>query len=388
MIQRNDQLPSIELDGRKVTFHPGESLLEVAGRSGVTIPTLCHDPRLDPAGACRSCLVEVEGQRRLLPSCATPAVDGQKVTASPEHSERIERHRKSLFSLYLTEHPGEDHPDGVERGAPNKLVRAAKRFGAEDWGKLENLRDDLLGDRSIDENPYIQFDSDLCILCAKCTRYCDEVEAVSAITLAGRGSETTIATPDGRSLLDTTCEMCGGCVAVCPTGAMGEKKPKTHAMPVEAKLEKVRTTCNYCGVGCQFDLNVDPAGREGGGEIVKVTSPTPSPNPSTHLPGGLSGVSTDGNLCVKGRFSYDFLHHEDRLDTPLVRGADGELHPATWDEALAAAAAGLKGVQERHGKDALAFVSSSRCTVEENFLVQKLSRAVYGTNNVHQCAAT
>ena len=382
MIHAKDDRPTLTLDGREVTFAPGESVLEVARRHGLEVPTLCHDPRLEPAGACRSCLVEVEGQRRLVPSCATKAAAGMEVGID---TERVARHRKTLFSLYLTEHP---ESEVAERGAPNKLVRRAKVEGAENWGKLANLRDGMAGDRSEDENPYIMYDSELCILCARCTRYCDEVEAVSAITLADRGSKTTIATSEGRSLLDTTCELCGGCVAVCPTGAMGEKKPKDRGQPIEADLEKVRTTCNYCGVGCQFDLNVDPGGRDGRGEVVKVTSPDPSPVADLHLPGGLTGVTTDGNLCVKGRFGYDFLHHDERLTTPLVRGADGELHPATWEEALDAAAKGLAGVQERHGKDSLAFVSSSRCTVEENYLVQKLARAVYGTNNVHQCAAT
>lgn len=370
-------MAQLSLNGKAVTFEPGETILQVASRSGESIPTLCNDTRLDPAGACRSCLVELEGSRRLVPSCATPATEGAVVRTK---GERIERHRKTLFSLYLTEHPAEDN----ERGAPNKLVRASARFGAGDWGKLSNLRDHIAGDRSGDENPYIRYDSDLCILCAKCVRYCDEVEGVSAITLAGRGAETTISTADSRSLMDTTCELCGGCVAVCPTGAMGEKKPRERQQPVEAELDKVRTTCNYCGVGCQFDLNVDRAA----GEVVKVTSPASSPAASINMPRGTSGVSSDGNLCVKGRFSYDFIHHEERLKTPLVRGSDGELHPATWDEALDAAARGLSGVAARHGADSLAFVSSSRCTVEENYLVQKLSRAGFGTNNVHQCAAT
>jgi predicted molibdopterin-dependent oxidoreductase YjgC len=373
------------IDGDSYSFQPGETLLEIADRNGITIPTLCHDPRLDPAGACRSCLVEIKGQRRLLPSCATKATEGVEFHTD---NERVKKHRKTLFSLYLTDHPAEDDEKGQHRGAPNKLAGAAKKFGAEDWGKLANLRDEIAGDRGFDRNPYIQFDSDLCIVCAKCTRYCDEVEAVSAITLAGRGSETSIATPDSRSLLDTTCEMCGGCVDVCPTGAMGEKKPKTNKMPLERELSKVRTTCNYCGVGCQFDFNVDPNGRDGLGEIVKVTSPSATPNASMALPAGFTGVSSDGNLCVKGRFGYDFIHHEERLSTPLVRGADGDLHPATWDEAFDAAAAGLAKVAEKHGVDALAFVSSSRCTIEENYLMQKISRAVYGTNNIHQCSAT
>ena len=157
---------------------------------------------------------------------------------------------------------------------------------------------------------------------------------------------------------------------------MGEKLPLVRGDKPERELEKVRTTCNFCGVGCQLDLNVDREAEGGSGRIVKVTSPPP-------------GTTTnDGNLCVKGRFAYDFVHHEDRLTVPLIRGADGELREASWEEALRAAAAGLRGVAQRHGPDALGFVSSSRCTVEENYLVQKLSRAVFRTNNVHQCAAT
>jgi predicted molibdopterin-dependent oxidoreductase YjgC len=173
--------------------------------------------------------------------------------------------------------------------------------------------------------------------------------------------------------------MCGGCIDVCPTGAMAEKMPLTRKDKPERELTKVRSTCNFCGVGCQVDLNIDPDMREGKGRIVKVTSPPP-------------GTTTnDGNLCVKGRFAYEFVHSEDRLTKPLIRKdgrRDGPFVETTWDNALAIAAKGLLGVRDRHGADALAFVSSSRCTMEENYLVQKLSRAVFGTNNVHQCAAT
>lgn len=362
------QAKAIELDGRRVPFQKGETILEVAQRASVEIPTLCHDPRLDPAGACRTCLVEIDGWRRLAPACATPATDGMQVRAS---NERVERHRKTLLSLYLTDHP-QDRAR-AERGAPNELLDMAARYDAPtDWGFMEPVRES----RDADRNPYIHFDPATCIACARCTRYCEEVEGVSAITLANRGAHTTIATVDSLSLLDTTCEMCGGCVDVCPTGAMGEKMPQVRGAKPERALEKVRSTCNFCGVGCQLDLNVDKDADDGKGRLVKVTSPPP-------------GTTTnDGNLCVKGRFAYDFVHHEDRLTSPLVRDESGQLVPTTWEHALEVAAKGLRGVAERHGPDGLGFVSSSRCTMEENYLVQKLARAVYGTNNVHQCAAT
>ncbi len=363
-----DDRPTLTLDGREVRFDDGDTLLDVARRVGVSIPTLCHDPRLAPAGVCRTCLVEVAGSRRLVPSCATKATAGMRVTSD---NARIDRHRKALLALYATDHP-QDRAAAEQRG-PDQLFDMVDRYAAPtDWGPMASVR----AARPHDENPYIDFDPAACILCERCVRYCDEVEAVSAITLAGRGSHTTIGTADAAGLLDTTCEMCGGCIDTCPTGAMAEKLPLTRGLRAERHLDKVRTTCNFCGVGCQLDLNVDPAGRDGRGRVVKVTSPPPET------------TTNDGNLCVKGRVAYEFLHHADRLTTPLVRGADGQLHPTGWDEALKRAAAGLLGVRARHGADALGFVSSSRCTVEENYLVQKLSRAVYGTHNVHQCAAT
>jgi predicted molibdopterin-dependent oxidoreductase YjgC len=351
----------VTVDGRRVEASPGETVLTAAERLGIGVPTLCHDPRLEPAGACRSCLVEIDGQRRLQPACKFKVTPEMAVTTD---SERIQRHRQVLMSLYLADHALDE--DGLPAPGPNGNQLRELAAESAPLLPLEPVSAPRAA-RNHDVNPYIGFNPDACILCARCTRYCDEVEAVSAITLTERGAETTIGTLGGLDLLDTSCELCGGCIAVCPTGAMFERK----ALPVAPEaVEKVRSTCNFCGVGCQLDLNVAD------GRVVKVTSPPPGE------------TVNDGNLCVKGRFAYDFIHHEDRLTTPLIRREDGQLHPASWEEALKVAAEGLMGVKERHGADALGFVSSSRCTGEENYLVQKLSRAAFGTNNCHQCAAT
>ena len=350
----------LTLNGSDVQAHEGETLLDVCRREGVDVPTLCHEDRVDPMGSCRMCLVEVEGQRRLQPSCACKVSPGQVVTTE---SDRIQRHRGMLLSMYLSDHELDEEGLPRERGTGNQLRAHVLKHGT--GPKLPAV--DAPRTYRLDNNPYVHFDPEACVLCNLCVRYCDEVEAVSAISLAGRGASTTIATADDRGLLETSCELCGGCIAVCPTGAMTEKR----ALDSDYRQETVvRSTCNFCGVGCQLNLHV----RED--KVVRVTSPEPG------------ATVNDGNLCVKGRFAMEFIHHEERLTDPLVRGEDGQLHPTTWEHALQVAAQGLLGVKQRHGADKLGFISSSRCTGEENYLVQKLSRAAFGTNNCHQCAAT
>ena len=351
------------IDGNEVEYREGETILEAARRLDIDIPVLCHDDRLEPAGACRICLVEVEGARLMQPACHHQTRPGMVVRTQ---SSKVERNRQFILSLHLADTISDR--ERAEDNNPSKLFTYADEFGtAGAWPAVSSPREA----RDHDPNAFIQYRPEHCILCAACVRYCDEVEAVSAITLASRGSSTTIATADREPLDNTTCELCGGCIAVCPTGAMTERQGVLWGKP-ERELEQVRSTCNFCGVGCQIDLNVDRDANR----VVKVTSPPPGT------------TVNDGNLCVKGRFANDFIHHEDRLTSPLVRAEDGSFREASWDEALERTVAGLRGVEERHGSDALAFISSSRCTGEENYLLQKMARAAFQTHNVHQCAAT
>jgi predicted molibdopterin-dependent oxidoreductase YjgC len=273
----------------------------------------------------------------------------------------VPQFRKTLTEMLLVEHlnpnPG---------GRPNELIDLAEDLGAEAPFILPDAKREPYEDR----NRFMGYDPDACILCGRCVRYTQEIMQCSALSIEGRGPHARIVPTHGHSWLDTECELCGGCLSVCPTGSIFEKF-LGETKPPEQELTKVKSTCTFCGVGCQIDLNVDPVTKR----VVKVTS-----DPSY--------VSNEGNLCVKGRFAFNFIHHPDRLTEPLVRGDDGELHETTWEHALEVAARGLNEVKEKHGAQSVGVLASARLTMEENFAIQKLARTAIGTNSVHSCEAT
>jgi predicted molibdopterin-dependent oxidoreductase YjgC len=346
------------LDGRTVTAEDDELIVHAAARNGVFIPTLCHDDKLAPYGGCRMCVVGVEGAPRPMPACATRVLEGMVVSTNGS----TDTYRRVLTEMLLSE-----HLDPNPGGRPNELTELAAELGAEAPFLLPDAKREPYDDR----NRLMGYDPDACILCARCVRYTQEVMQCSALSLEGRGGQARIVPTWGKSWLDTECELCGGCLSVCPTGSIFEKFTAGAPPGQEKSLKKVQSTCTFCGVGCRIDLNVDPETNR----IVKVSS-----DPSY--------VSNEGNLCVKGRFSFNFVHHPDRLTEPLVRGEDGELRPTPWEHALQVAADGIKGVIARHGPQAVGFLASARLTNEENYLIQKLARAVVGTNSVHSCEAT
>jgi predicted molibdopterin-dependent oxidoreductase YjgC len=350
---------TIFLDGDEVSFMKGETIFQVAERHRKEIPTLCYDDRLDAFGGCRLCVVEVEGARNPVASCTTKAEPGMRVTTK---SGKLEMHRRVLLELVASENRDVD-VDELSGYASREMATLVDRYDAR-TGRFAGAKSGT--SRPDDPNPFILRDYENCISCYRCVRVCAEQEGDYAISIMNRGFDTQITTEFGGILGESACTFCGQCVQTCPTGALGDLKALRHT-EIEEPIEKTRSICPYCGVGCAVDIMTK------GDRVVGIQP-------------AMDGPANEGALCVKGQFAFDFVHHPDRLKTPFVRNDHGQLVPATWDEALDKAAAGLLEAVNEHGRHSLYAVASGRAPNEAGFLMQKFVRAGLGTSYIDNCS--
>ena len=357
--QHPPRTAELRIDGQAVAFTPGETILEVASRLEREVPTLCYDPRLEPFGGCRLCVVNIEGVRNPVASCARLAEPGMVVTTA---NETLDKHRKTLLEMVCSENRQVD-VDELAGHASQELATLADRYGAR-TGRFQGRRSGT--SRPDDDNPFILRDYEQCISCYRCVRVCAEQEGDYAISVKGRGFDTQITVEFDGLLKDSACTFCGQCVQTCPTGALADRKA-LRAADLPGEVKRTRTICTYCGVGCSIDALTK-------GDTLVGVQPA------------MDGPANQGALCVKGQFAFDFVQHRDRLKTPLVRGEDGELHPATWDEALAAAAAGFLKARDEHGRHSVYAIASGRAPHEAAYTTQRFIRAGFWTNHVDNCS--
>lgn len=355
----------LTVDGRTVFVPEGVTVLNAIKKAGLYVPTLCYDPHLKPFGACRLCIVQIEGMRGLPPSCTTPAQDGMKVHTETEEIQKV---RRMIVELTIANHPYECLL--CNKSQDCELLKVARHVGV-DPSSIERLRRTTRKRTPDRSNPAFDFEPDKCILCGKCVRRCDEIVGVGAIEFCHRGYDTVIRPFFGKPIVHSICQSCGECVEHCPTGAL---LPKNLFIPER----EIKTICPYCGVGCSIHLGIRAE------KVVRVRGDEKSP-------------VNRGELCVKGRYGLDFINHPDRLARPLIRKEgipknaslneiSQAFREASWNEALDRVAQALTRIKNSHGSIAIGLLSSAKCTNEENYLFQKFARAALGTNNVDHCA--
>ena len=355
---RSADTVKVEIDGLPATVRAGTSILRAARESGVDIPKLCATDALKPFGSCRMCLVEVEGRQGYPASCTTPIEDGMKIRTQTDALSKL---RRNVMELYIS-----DHPLDCLTCSANGDCELQDMAGAVG---LRDVRYGFDGDNhlaaAVDaSNPYFQFDASKCIVCSRCVRACDEVQGTFALTIQGRGFESKVSAGISEDFLDSECVSCGACVQACPTATLMEKSIVDHGQPEHS----VKTTCAYCGVGCSFIAEMR------GDQVVRMTPDN-------------DGQANHGHSCVKGRFAWGYSTHRDRVLSPLIRDSiDEPWRKVAWDEAIQYTAKRFKEIQAEHGQKSIGGITSSRCTNEEVYVVQKLVRAAMGNNNVDTCA--
>ena len=353
----NDTTLKVKIDGIEVEVPNGTSVMRAAAEAGIQVPKLCATDSLNAFGSCRMCLVEIDGKKGTPASCTTPCEQGMVVkTQTP----KVERLRRGVMELYISDHPLDcltcpANGDCELQDMAGVVGLRDVRYGFEGSNHLNEETDS--------SNPYFSYDSSKCIVCNRCVRACDEIQGTLALTIQGRGFNSRVSA-GGTDFMSSECVSCGACVQACPTATLQEKNVIDLGMPTRTVL----TTCAYCGVGCSFKAELR------GDELVRMVP---------YKDGG----ANEGHSCVKGRFAWGYASHPDRKTKPLIRQKITDpWQEVSWEEAISFAAQGLKNVQQKYGKQAIGGITSSRCTNEEVFVVQKMIRTAFGNNNVDTCA--
>jgi formate dehydrogenase major subunit len=355
---RIGQPVSLTIDGKPVTVARGTSVMRAAAEAGVAVPKLCATDSLDAFGSCRVCLVEIEGRKGYPASCTTSVEEGMQVRT---RSQRLDELRRNVVELYVSDHPL-DCVNCSANGAC-ELQDVAVELGVQSsrYGVAEGTQ---RADGHDASNPYFAFDPAQCIVCYRCVRACDDIQGTFALTVHGRGYASRVTAGQLESFMESDCVSCGACVHHCPTEALMEKSVIEQGQPERS----VTTTCAYCGVGCSFHAELK------GDTVLRMTPDK-------------AGQANAGHACVKGRFAFGYATHRDRITSPMIRDSiDEPWREVGWDEAFSFTARRLREIQQEHGPDSIGGITSSRCTNEETYLVQKMVRAAFGNNNVDTCA--
>ena len=348
----------LEIDGLKVSVDAGSSVMRAAALLGIGVPKLCATDSLDAFGSCRLCLVEIEGRKGLPASCTTPAEQGMVVRT---RSSQLEKIRKNVLELYISDHPLDcltcpANGDCELQDVAAELGVKDSRYGLHGRNHRQSAKDE--------SNPYFTFDPSLCIVCYRCVRACEEIQGTFALTVDGRGFASRISAGQMESFMESECVSCGACVNSCPTAALEDKTVIELGLPQKSTV----TTCGYCGVGCTFEVGTRAD------EVVRMTPCK-------------DGKANEGHACVKGRYAYGYTSHRDRITRPMIRDSiDEAWREVGWEQALEFTARCFREIQTRYGVDSIGGITSSRCSNEETYLVQKLVRAAFGNNNVDTCA--
>jgi formate dehydrogenase major subunit len=332
--------------------------MHAAAVAGIKVPKLCATDALEPFGSCRVCLVEIEGRKGFPASCTTTVAEGMEVrTQTPE----LHSLRRNVMELYISDHPLDcltcaANGDCELQDTAGELGLREVRYGFDGANHISAEKDE--------SNPYFSFDPGKCIVCSRCVRACDEVQGTFALTIDGRGFDSTVSAGQGDAFMDSDCVSCGACVDACPTATLTEKSIIAVGIPEHSTV----TTCAYCGVGCAFSAEVR------GNTVVRMTPYK-------------DGKANEGHACVKGRFAFGYATHKDRITAPMVRDTiEQPWRVVSWEEAIDFSARRLREIQDRYGRNSIGAITSSRCTNEEVYLVQKLVRSGFGNNNVDTCA--